>query len=159
VDTQTVLSPPASAADVVSGGVDPKTGMVESKFIAALRATLIDNPAGKPWPPVDLINEREKILAQMTAMVRALFMRVERRRAIPKASKKSALGIVSAMLKASKWPKNPDKTFPVPDEYSDPKFVLSFRRYEICCAMNIFYQAYHRAGGGGAASPEWPPKG
>ncbi len=159
MDTQTVPSPPASAADIVGGGVDPKTGMVESEFIATLRATLIENPAAKPWPPVDLINEREKILTQMTAMFRALFMRVERRRPIPKAPAKSALGVVTAMLKKSKWPKNPDTKFPVPDEYSDPSLVLSFRRYEICCAMNLFYQAYHRAGGAGSSSPEWPPKG
>lgn len=159
MDTQTVPSPPAAAAESLGGGVDPKTGMVESDFIATLRATLLENPAGKPWPPVELVNEREKVLSQMTTMFRALFMRVERRRVIPKASKKSALGVVSAMLAKSKWPKVDDRKFPVPAGYSDPRFVLAFRRYEVCCAMNIFYQAFHGAGGGGGSSPEWPPKG
>lgn len=159
MDTQTVPSPPAAAAETLGGGVDPKTGMVESNFIATLRATLMENPAGKPWPSIELENQREKILSQMTTMFRALFMRVERRRAIPKASKKSALGVVTTMLGKSKWPKPNDTKFPVPDEYKDAELVLAFRRYEVCCAMNIFYQAYHGSGGGGGSSPDWPPKG
>lgn len=137
------------------GGVDPKTGMVESDFITTLRQTLMGQDKNL-WPPDKLIDEPEKALKQVTAMFRALFMRVERRKALPAAPENSALGIVSKMLKKSKWPNEKDKKFPVPAAYKDDE-VLAFRRYEVTCAMALFYQSFHGAGGGGVPT-DWPPK-
>jgi hypothetical protein len=156
VDTQTLPSPPAAAADTVSGGVDPKTGMVESKFIATLRTTLMENPAGRPWPSKDLIKDPEKALAQMSAMFRALFKRLELKDDLAAGPANSATRVVSDMLGKSKWPQA-NARFPVPAEYNDKKFIRAFRRYEVACAMSIFYQAFHGAGGGGVPT-DWPPK-
>ena len=165
MDTQTVS--PTAPADVehVRGGVDPKTGMVESVFIRKLRAALkLDcephtSDSTPSWPPKDLRRKREKVLAQMTAMFGALFKRIELHKKLPPGKAKSALRIVSDLLEGSKWPKV-DKKFPVPAEYKKVDEIRTFRRYEATCALALFYQAFDRCGRGdaGGSPVAWPPK-
>lgn len=158
MDNQYVQTSAHPTTDGNGGGVDPNTGMVESNFISKLRETILpDDEDDAPWPPEDFANDKEKALTQMNTLFKALFMRVERKRKLPDASPKSALGIVSAMLAGSKWPKVDDTKFPVPAEYQSELAKLSFRRYEVSCAISLFYHAFNEAGGAGSPT-EWPPK-
>jgi hypothetical protein len=160
VDTQTVSPTAPAAVEHGSGGVDPKTGMVESVFIATLRATLITKDEDDaPWPPKALRRKREKVLAEMTTMFGALFKRIELHKKLPPGRPKSALRIVSDMLKGSRWPKK-DAKFPLPLGYDTDEDAKTFRRYEATCAMALFYQAYGRCGRGdaGGSPVDWPPK-
>ena len=158
MDTGTVQPPVVeTSTNNRPGGVDPRTGMVESKFIAGLRNTLMpDGNLPQPWPPRGIINDRAKLVAEMTTMFRALFLRFEKHLDIPRGPANSALRVVSDMLKGSKWPLA-DRKFPLPAEYNNKKGKVAFRRYEITCAMALFYQALHGAGGGGVPT-DWPPK-
>lgn len=158
MDTQTISPPAAAAVESIAGGVDPTTGMVESEFISTLRSILI--PKGKkkgPWPPREVLDDPAKVLAQMKAMFGALFDRLELHTDLRRGPTGSAQRIVFDMLAGSDWPNPKDKRFPVPSEYSGKKLALAFRRYEISCAMAIFYRAFHRAGVAGSPT-EWPPK-
>lgn len=139
-----------------NSGLDPKTGMVESEFIKTLRSILI--PKGEkrgPWPPRKLIEEREKIRDQMTAMFESLFGRLELHDDLKKGPEKSAQRIVFDMLGRSDWPFG-EKKFPVPSKWKGDR-LLVFRRYEISCAMALFYRAFNKFGPKGSPT-EWPPK-
>src|SRR5262252_1771094 len=92
VDTGTVQPPIVeTSTNKPPGGVDPRTGMVESKFISGLRETLMGDDHPQPWPPRDIINDRAKLVTEMTAMFRALFLRFEKHLDIPRGPANSAL--------------------------------------------------------------------
>jgi hypothetical protein len=160
VDDQNIL--PAAASTVAletkskdnkkpnSPGPDPKTGMIESRFLKKLRSTL----EGR-WPPDAAIRDGAKARDQMTAMFAALFNRLDLHEDLRKGPKGSAQRIVFEMLAGSDWPFG-NKDFPVPRGWSGEK-LLAFRRYEVSCAMAIFYRSFHRTGPMGSPR-EWPPK-
>ena len=137
-------------------GLDPKTGMVESAFIKELRAILI--PKGDkrgPWPPRKLLPRPDKIRDQMTAMFTMLFDRLELHDDLQRGPENSAQRIVFDLLARTDWPFG-EKDFPVPRKWSG-KSLLAFRRYEISCAMGIFYRAFNKFGPQGSPT-DWPPK-
>ena len=164
MDTQTVSPTAPASVDHANVGVDPKTGMVESVFIATLRTTLItedeNHEKHASWPPKALRRKREKVLAEMTAMFGALFKRIELHKKLPPGKSKSALRIVSDMLKGSRWPKIDDTKFPIPAGYDSDEDARTFRRYEAACALALFYAAYGLCGRGdsGGSPVDWPPK-
>ena len=137
-------------------GLNRKTGMMDSAFIKTLRS--IVTPKGEekgPWPPESVLRDASKVRDQMTAMFAALFDSLELHDELRKGPKDSAQRIVFDMLKGSAWPRA-DKKFPVPAKWSGDR-LLAFRRYEVSCAMSIFYRAFNRFGPTGSPT-DWPPK-
>ena len=151
------MNPAGPSTDLVAE-FDAHTGMVESAFIAKLRATLIVDPlSAMPWPTVKLRRDRKKCLTQMKNVFNSLFLKMETRAVLPKGSSGSAMAVISGVLQGSKWPNFDDKKFPVPAAYAKPDHFKTFRRYEIAGALQLLYQAYSRQGGGGIRDT-WPPK-
>jgi hypothetical protein len=166
VDNQTIspAAPVTMAAEDKSknkktkknSGLDPKTGMVESAFTKKLRSILFPKDSKRgPWPPRNLLGKTGKIGDQMTAMFSSLFNRLEQHDDLRKGPKDSAQRIVFDMLGSSDWPFG-EKNFPVPGKWKGDR-LLVFRRYEISCAMALFYRAFNKFGPTGSPT-EWPPK-
>ena len=132
-------------------GLDTKTGMVESVFTKTLRATVKEQ-----WPTKELHKDPARVRDQLVEMFGALFDRLELKAELGRGAKGSALRIVSDMLKDSEWPKT-DMRFKVPRQWSE-KRLRAFRRYEVCCAMAIFYRAYHKTCTMMSSPTDWPPK-
>jgi hypothetical protein len=166
VDDQTI-SPAAAVTIPAEGkskgkkkekknGLNRKTGMIESAFIKTLRSIVTPKHEKKgPWPPESVLKDNSKVRDQMTAMFAALFDSLERHDDLRQGPKGSAQRIVFDMLKGSSWPLA-DKKFPVPGKWSGER-LLAFRRYEISCAMGIFYRAFNMFGPKGSPT-DWPPK-
>ena len=148
----------ASAPSELMAEFSAETGMVESAFVAALRAKL-GAPGDElvPWPSKKLRQDRAKCLSQMAKVFRSLFLKLERRDAIPRGAKGSALAVLNELLAGSKWPNFNDPVYPVPPAYADNDHFKTFRRYEIGCAAQLLYEAYNRRGGGGGKN-NYPPK-
>ena len=136
-----------------------KFGMVESKFIARLRAEFLGAAGATLWgpgfaSPADP-NLKAKIGADLGDAFRSMFLVLEDTVNSPAplpGTADSATQRVASVITATGWPNN-DTDFPVPNVWDDADQV--FRRYEIACAVNIFLQAYNAHGPGGP--PEWPP--
>jgi hypothetical protein len=138
-------------------GLNRKTGMIESAFIKTLRSIVTPKHEKRgPWPPKNILDDSSKVRDQMTAMFAALFDSLERHDDLRPGPKGSAQRIVFDMLKGSSWPLV-DKKFPVPRKWSVDERLLAFRRYEISCAMGIFYRAFNMFGPQGSPT-DWPPK-
>ena len=157
MESNNPVNPPGPSTDLVAD-FDEKTGMVESAFVAKLRATLLTPmQEDMPWPSKKLKKQREKCLAQLAAVFRALFLKLETREALPKGAKGTAMAVVAGVLAGSKWPSLQDKKFPVAVEYADVDHFKVFRRYEIGCALQLLYEAYSSQAGGGIRG-SYPPK-
>lgn len=130
-----------------------RSGMLSSKFITRMRATILSPEQGVQLWGEDFANPRDKklIAEDLANAFRSLFLHLEVPQAMDAGTPGSATKLLAQLVTETGWPDN-DADFPTPRPWERE----IFQRYEVVCAANILMNAYNRHFPGGG--PTWPPE-